>query len=162
VKTRVGSDFFKLAIYIAAIFGTVSCSHREVFFEYHSFPNVEWNREDPVVFNVQIEDNSQPYDVSLEIRNSNSYPFSNIWLFVDYKAPNGQSRADTIGADLANVYGKWYGKGLSLYNLSIPYENSILFPDKGTYIYSIRQGMRESPLKGISDIGLKISKKLSK
>jgi len=96
--------------------------------------------------------------VSIELRNNNSYPFSNIWLFVDFQMPDGMCRADTINADLADVYGKWYGKGMSLYNLSIPYEISILYPDTGTYIYTIHQGMRENILKGISDIGLKVSK----
>jgi len=153
------SAFGKLLVFASMIMGIVSCSHKEIFFEYHSFTNAEWNRDDPVVFDVKIEDNSQPYDVSVELRNDDTYPFSNIWLFVDYKMPNGNSRTDTIGADLADIYGKWYGKGLSLYNLSIPYETTILFPDTGTYIYSIRQGMRENPLKGISDIGLKVSKK---
>ena len=153
------SNFFKLVIFIPAILWIVSCSHREIFFEYHSFANAEWNRYDPVVFNVKIEDNSQPYDISLSLRNNDAYPFSNIWLFIDYKTPDGNSRTDTIGAELADVYGKWYGKGLSLYSLSIPYETSILLPDTGVYVYSIRQGMRENPLKGISDIGLKVSKK---
>jgi len=151
--------FFKLAILLSTIVGIVSCSHNEVFFQYHSFANTEWDRNEPAVFHVNIKDNSQPYNVSVELRNNDAYPFSNIWLFVDYKTPNGNSRSDTVGADVADVYGKWYGKGLSLYNLSIPYENMILFPDTGTYIYSIRQGMRENPLKGISDIGLKVSKK---
>lgn len=137
----------------------ISCSHNEVFFEYHSFANAEWNRDNPAVFNVNIEDNSQPYNISIELRNNNTYPFSNIWLFVEYKMPNGTSCADSISAELADVYGKWYGKGLSLYNLSIPYETLILFPDTGTYVYSISQGMREYTLKGISDIGLKVSKK---
>jgi gliding motility-associated lipoprotein GldH len=139
--------------------GIISCSQKEIFFNYHSFSNAEWNREDTAVFNVKIEDNSRPYNVSIELRNNNDYPFSNIWLFVDYKMPDGKSRTDTVGVDLADVYGKWYGKGLSLYNLSIPYETAILFPDTGTYVYSIRQGMRENPLKGISDIGLRVSKK---
>jgi len=159
VKTRIRSVFLRLVIFISAIGVIVACSHREIFFEYHSFANAEWSRDEPAVFNVKIENNSQPYNVSLELRNNDDYPFSNIWLFIDYKMPDGKSRADTIGADLANVYGKWYGKGLSLYNLSIPYETAILFPDTGTYVYSIRQGMRIDPLKGISDIGLKISKK---
>jgi len=153
------SRFFNFLIFIPAVLGIVSCSHREVFFEYHSFKNAEWNRYDPAVFNVKIEDNSQPYDLSFELRNNNAYTFSNIWLFVNYKTPEGNSRTDTIGADLADVYGKWYGKGLSLYNLSIPYKTSTLFPDTGTYVYSIRQGMRETLLQGISDIGLKVSKK---
>ena len=156
------TPFFKIVIFFSAVFWIVSCSHNEFFFEYHSFANAEWNRDEPAVFHVNIEDNSQPYNLSIELRNNNSYPFSNIWLFVDYKMPNGNSRADTISADLADVYGKWYGKGMSLYNLSIPYETLVLFPDTGTYIYSIRQGMRENRLKGISDIGLKVSKKSGK
>ena len=151
--------FLKSIIFSLAIFGIVSCSYREIFFEYRSFANAEWNRDDPAVFNVKIEDNSQPYSISFELRNNNAYPFSNIWLFIDYITPSGNVRTDTVGADLADIYGKWYGKGLSLYNLTIPYETSVLFPDTGTYIYSVHQGMRENPLKGISDIGLKISKK---
>ena len=159
MKRKCGTLFFKLAIFVSTILGIISCSHNEIFFKYHSFANAEWNRDDPVVFNINIEDNSQPYNVMLELRNNNSYPFNNIWLFVDFKMLDGSCRADTIGADMADIYGKWYGKGLSLYNLSIPYETSFIFPDTGTYIYTIRQGMRETPLKGISDIGLKISKK---
>ena len=151
--------YFKLFIFISMLFGIVSCSHKEIFFDYHSFADAEWDRDIPAVFNVKIEDNSQPYDVSIELRNDDNYPFSNIWLFIDCKIPDGTGRTDTVGVDLADVSGKWYGKGLSLYNLSIPYETSVLFPDTGTYIYSIRQGMRENLLKGISDIGLKVSKK---
>jgi len=153
------NTFSKIVALLLSMLAIFSCAHNEVFFEYHSFTNSEWNRNEPAVFNVIIADNSQPYDVSIELRNDNSYPFSNIWLFIDYKMPNGSVRADTIGAELADVYGKWYGKGMSLYNLSITYEKMVLFPDTGTYTYSISQGMRENTLKGISDIGLKVSKK---
>ena len=160
MKTRIQSVFFKLAIFIPLVLGILSCSHREVFFEYHSFANSEWNRHDAAVFTVNIEDNSQPYDVSFSLRNNDDYPFSNIWLFVDCKMPDGKSRTDTLSADLADVYGKWKGKGLSLYSSIIPYKSTpVLFPHPGVYVYSVRQGMREDPLKGISDIGLKISKK---
>ena len=152
-------SFFKLPIFVLTILGIVSCSHKEIFFDYYSFVNAEWDRDNPAVFNVKIEDNTQLYNVSIELRNNDNYPFSNIWLFIDYKTPDGNNRTDTISADLADVYGKWYGKGLSLYNLSIPYENSVLFPDTGIYSYSIRQGMQENPLKGISDIGIRVSKK---
>jgi len=153
------NTFFKLSVFILTFGGIVSCSQKEVFFDYYTFANAEWNRDNPAVFNVNITNNSKPYDVSLEIRNNDDYPFSNIWLFIDYQTPGGNLRTDTVGADLADIYGKWYGKGLSLYNLSIPYETSVLFPDTGTYVYTIHQGMRENPLKGISDIGLKVLKK---
>jgi gliding motility-associated lipoprotein GldH len=158
-KIRIG--FFKLLFIIPLIGGIVSCSYtpKEIFFNYHSFANAEWNQNSPAVFEVKIDDNSQPYDVSIELRNNANYSFSNIWLFIDYKAPAGNTHTDTIGVDLADSHGKWYGKGLSLYSLSIPYETAVLFPDTGTYIYSISQGMQDNPLKGISDVGLKVSKK---
>jgi len=149
----------KLPVFISMVLGIISCSHNEVFFDYHSFANAEWRRNDTAVFNVRIENKSLPYDVSIELRNNDAYAFSNIWLFVDYQLPSGKARTDTVVADLADVYGKWYGKGMSLHNLSIPYETAILFPDTGIYTYSIRQGMWDNPLKGISDIGLKVSKK---
>ena len=153
------SLIFKLFILLLMISGIISCSHNEVYFEYHSFANSEWNRNDEAVFQVNIEDNLQPYNLSVELRNSNSYQFSNIWLFVDYRMPDGTSRKDTINAELADAYGKWYGKGFSLYNRSITYKTSFLYPDTGIYVYTISQGMRENTLKGISDIGFKVSKK---
>jgi len=138
-----------------------SCSHNELFFEYHSFKKEGWERNDAAAFHINTNNTTDLFDVSMEIRNNNDYPFRNIWLFVDYQSPGGKVRTDTIGVDLADIYGKWYGKGISLYSLSIPYETGIRFPQEGTYTYFIRHGMREDLLKGISDIGLKISKKVN-
>ena len=141
-------------------FFLVSCSHNEIFFEYHSFKKEGWDRKDAAAFHINTNNTTDLFDVSLEIRNNNDYPFRNIWLFVDSQTPGGKVRTDTIGVDLADVYGKWYGKGISLYSLTIPYETGIRFRQEGTYTYFIRHGMREDRLKGISDIGLKISKKV--
>lgn len=140
----------------------LSCSHREIFLKYHSFAGAEWKRDDGAVFKVEIGDNSQVCDATIEIRSDNTYSFSNIWLFVDCKSPDGSIHTDTVGADLADVKGKWFGKGLSLHNLSIPYKQNLFFPNTGTYIYSIRQGMQDNPLRGITDIALKISEKSGK
>lgn len=157
---RIQRFFYRQLIFSPVFFLCVACSHEEIFFEYRSFDNAQWKREQPAVFNVSVEDISFPYQIFITLRNNDNYPFSNIWLFIDYKTPGGNSRTDTLGADIADIYGKWLGKGLSLYNLTIPYETSVVFPDTGVYTYAIRQGMRENPLKGISDVGLKVSKKM--
>jgi gliding motility-associated lipoprotein GldH len=149
----------KYGIFLLAFLPLISCSNKEIFFEFHSIKNASWNREDNAVFEVNIDNNSNLYDISLEVRNNDDYPFRNIWLFVEFRMPTGSFRTDTINVDLADIYGKWYGKGLSLHSLSIPYETASRFSYPGTYTYTIRQGMRENPLKGISDVGLKVSKK---
>ncbi|MDH8701205.1 gliding motility-associated lipoprotein GldH [Dysgonomonadaceae bacterium PH5-43] len=135
----------------------LSCSNKETFSEFHSFSNSEWDKSDTAKFEVVISNNVD-YEVSLQIRNNNDYSFRNLWLFVDCTNPTGQTRHDSINVELADVYGNWYGKGISLYSLTIPYEN-IQQQDSGLYRYSIRHGMREDVLKGISDIGLTVSKK---
>jgi len=152
------SAYFKVIILLLQVYGIISCSHQEIYFKYHTFANATWNRDNPAVFNAKIEDNSQSYDLSIALRNNAVYPFSNVWLFIDYKTPDGTCLTDTVGADLADISGKWKGEGLSLYNYSIPYKTSFLFPDTGNYIFTVRHGMKEKNLKGISDIGLKISK----
>jgi gliding motility-associated lipoprotein GldH len=133
-----------------------ACSHHEFFFEFHSIHNANWQREEPATFSFDVKDSLSVYEIWVEVRNDNNYPYRNIWLFIDYQTPEGKFRTDTINADLADVYGKWHGKGLSLHTLSIPYDKSVRFSSGGVHTWSIRQGMRENPLKGISDIGLKI------
>jgi gliding motility-associated lipoprotein GldH len=136
-----------------------SCSEEELFSEFHSFPDSEWEQQDIIRFQVPVQDTISRYEVFLEIRNNNDYPFRNIWMFIDYQNPQGDVRHDTLHAELADIYGKWYGKGISLYTYTFPYSLNTQYPDTGTYVYTIRQGMRKNPLPGISDIGLRVSKK---
>jgi gliding motility-associated lipoprotein GldH len=133
-----------------------ACSKEEIFSEFRSFPNAEWDKQEAIRFDVPVHDVSTSYNVLLELRNNNNYPFRNIWLFIDYKTPSGSMRSDTLTTDLADIYGKWYGTGMSLYSCSFPYQLHVQYPDTGIYVYTIRQGMRESVLKGISDIGLRV------
>ncbi|MDR0541074.1 MAG: gliding motility lipoprotein GldH [Dysgonamonadaceae bacterium] len=145
---------------LLCVFGLLSaCSQPEVFSEFHSFPYSEWDKKEAIRFEVPVYDISASYDVIIALRNNNAYPFRNIWLFIEYKTPGGSMRADTLCTDLADVYGKWYGKGISLYACSFPYQLNVQYPDTGIYTYTIRQGMRADVLEGVSDIGLQISKK---
>jgi gliding motility-associated lipoprotein GldH len=148
----------KLIIFLfGLLFLLAACSEEETFSEFRSFPNAEWDKQEAIRFEVPIHDISTPYNVLLELRNNNNYPFRNIWLFIDYKTPSGSMRSDTLTTDLADIYGKWYGTGMSLYSYSFPYQVNVQYADTGIYVYTIRQGMRENVLKGISDIGLTVS-----
>lgn len=106
----------------------------------------------------EIEDNTIPYNLSLEIRNNNRYPYQNLWLFCVEEQPVGPVRRDTFECMLADEYGKWKGSGISIHHLSVPIRTKHIFPHKGRYVFSVRQGMREEKLKGIEEIGLHIEK----
>ena len=135
-----------------------ACAKDEIFSEFRSFPNAEWDKQQAIRFEAPVHDVSVPYHVNIELRHNNHYPFRNIWLFVEYQTPSGSMRMDTLDTYLADVYGKWYGRGISLYSCSFGYQENVQYPDTGTYVYTIRQGMRADVLKGISDIGLRITK----
>jgi gliding motility-associated lipoprotein GldH len=86
------------------------------------------------------------------------YPFKNLWLFYDIKLPDGSLINDTLEAILANDFGKWTGKGISIYHNEFPLQTNYHFPDTGHYTIVFRQGMRNNVLQGIENIGLMIKK----
>ena len=136
-----------------------ACKEKDgMYLQFRGIEEAKWNQSKSYDFAVDMTDTLSRYDVFLEIRNNESYSFRNLWLFVNLKTPEGQTRRDTVNCELADPYGKWYGKGGSLHTLSLPFEQNVQFRIPGTYLYSIRQGMREDELKGISDIGLRVVK----
>ena len=75
-----------------------------------------------------------------------------MWLFVD----NNRHR-DTIEFYLADDRGQWLGeKQHGFIEMPVLLEENIHFPDSGTYHIEIQHGMRDSLLRGVSDIGLEI------
>lgn len=119
----------------------------------------EWRQEDRVAFDVDIKDTLSGYCFGLELRHMENYRYSNLFVFLHTRMPNGNLTHDTIECILATPEGRWLGKGTdSMRDLRIPLNENLLFPLSGTYHFEIEQAMREPVLKGISDIGLFIEK----
>lgn len=134
-----------------------SCTSTD-FYNQYQIIDQKWEKEKEFYFTFEIEDNSSLYNLSIEIRNNNLYPYQNLWLFCTEEQPVGPIWRDTIECMLADDFGKWYGKGMSIYQLSIPVRTTYKFPYKGQYTFSIRQGMRDNQLPGIEEIGVRIEK----
>ena len=134
----------------------LSCDYQPVYDQYQEIENTIWQKDKEYYFTFDIEDNSVPYNLTLEIRNNNMYPFQNLWLFLQEETPIGPLVRDTVECMLADDYGKWYGKGISLFQLSYPLKTAYYFPHSGQYTYSFRQGMRQDELPGIQEIGFRV------
>jgi len=128
-----------------------------MYHHYESIASSIWNEQDAYRFEVKVSDTLSMYNVFIEIRNNDTYRYANLWLFVAFETPGGARRQDTLDCRLADPYGNWLGKGFSHYILTIPYEQAVIFPHSGTYSYTLLQGMREEKLKGITDVGIRIS-----
>jgi len=123
------------------------------------FDNQAWNYKDSISFDVDMKERNVPYNVFIDINNKDAYKYSNIYLFISLKSPDGKSVTDTVDVILADYKGKWYGneKGDD-YEGHYLYKRSVLFPVSGTYTFSVKQGMRDDVIDGISAIGVSIEK----
>ncbi|MDR2233715.1 MAG: gliding motility lipoprotein GldH [Tannerella sp.] len=130
------------------------------FYEGYQVVDDQWNKNKEVYFIFEIADTTASYDISLNIRNNNLYPYQNLWLFCAQEQPDGTALRDTIECTLADDFGKWLGSGISLHHINLPIREQYKFPMHGTFTISIRQGMRDDAIVGIEQIGLRIEKKL--
>ena len=135
----------------------LSCAKPYYYEQYQTIEN-PWDKNREYFFTCEIEDHTLSYNLSLEIRNNNFYPYQNLWLFSTEEQPDGTVLRDTIECMLADDFGKWYGSGITIYHLSVPIRTQSVFAQKGRYTFSFRQGMRDEQLKGIEQIGVRIAK----
>lgn len=161
LTNRIRSPKLKGLIIVGISSLCFSCSNPSLYEQYQAIDNTLWEKDKVYYFTFHIDDVSVPYDLTLEIRNNNLYPYQNLWVFCNEEPPIGPLQKDTVECILADEYGKWYGHGISLYQSSIPIRTGYLFPHAGQYTFSFRQGMRNDKLRGIQEIGFRIQKSLN-
>jgi len=136
-----------------------ACDTQTIYDQTLTIPDESWPSTMPAYFDVEVADTLTFNTLYLNISNTVSYKYQNIYFFVTLLLPNGQVARDTVNIALANNYGEWYGKGMGrTKTLQLPYRTNFLFPYTGAFKFYIEQAMRDDTLKGIKAIGLKIAK----
>lgn len=116
-----------------------------------------WKSDQAIAFEFEIKDTLSLHPFHITIRNNTDYKYSNIFFFIKTTFPNGESSRDTVECILANVRGKWLGKGMgSIKESSHLIREDLQFPLSGLYRMEFIQAMRENELEGIEDVGIKI------
>ena len=154
MKKRVEhTGFFILLLLLLS-----SCGRNHIINESHSVEH-PWKSKQTIDFEFEITDTISPYTFFINVRNNVDYNYSNIYFFINTVFPDGQSSRDTVECILANVRGKWLGKGMgSLKESTHLIRENLKFPVSGLYKMEFEQAMREDELDGIEDIGVKIIK----
>lgn len=135
------------------------CNKNVVYSKYHTFKENEWHAKDKVTFDLDISDTQTLNNINLMVRHADSYPYSNLFLFVTTKYPDGKILTDTMEVVLANQKGEWQGSGAGdIYDFKVPVKKNVKFPLAGKYQFIFEQGMRVDPLPLIMDFGFEIEK----
>ncbi|WP_010180562.1 gliding motility lipoprotein GldH [Aquimarina agarilytica] len=151
--------------FIVVIFlGLVSCDQNQVFDTYTAIETKGWHKDSIVRFNLPVMDSLKSYKLFFNIRNTNEYKFSNLFIITSIDYPNGKKQLDTLEYEMAAPNGEWLGDGTtSIKESKLWFKERFKFKEKGNYKVSVRQAMRTNGsehgilfLKGITDIGFRV------
>jgi gliding motility-associated lipoprotein GldH len=144
---------------VAVLFCIASCDSKRVYEKNEKIPNSNWDQNSPLVFLVSITDTVQFHNVYINVRNAGLFGFSNLFLFINTRFPQGQFERDTLECTLASPDGRWLGDGLGdIWDNRILFKKNVRFPQAGEYRFELIQAMRINPLPGIMDAGIRIEK----
>lgn len=157
VTKRIARRIPSAAFFILLALTFVRCNTDSVYSGMETLPETGWASKEPAVFHASVNDTLGVHNVYVHLRHSGAYEFRNLFLFITTQSPAGATITDTLDVQLATRAGKWYGSGWgNLYDNKIPYKYQVRFPVTGKYTFRIVQGMRQDPLKHVTDVGLSI------
>lgn len=141
---------------LLAVVLLASCGKNVVLDELHSFKDSRWHMDSVVTVVWEPEQSEDPVFMSMYIRHSTEYPYNNLFLFRSIESTQGVEYTDTVNVALADPLGVWNGTGMSnLKTLEIPIgQGAVRFRDDERYTLKITQGMRDTVLYGIQDVGV--------
>ena len=142
----------------------ISCDKQRVFDEYKPVGK-SWEKDSIVTFNLPELDSTKQYNLFINIRDNNDYPYNNLFLIATLVAPNGFTQVDTLEYQMSDNEGNLLGEGLTDIKTSkLVYKERMKFK-AGKNTVQIKQAVRETgktkgveKLDGITDVGFRIEK----
>lgn len=154
---------FKIVAPLLALILFVSCDSNIVVSKNKSLSGF-WNKNEVIHFSIPQLDSIKTYNIFVDLRNTNDYKYSNIFLIVSMHFPHGKTLTDTLEYKMANPDGSWLGKGIgNVKENKLWYKEHVSFLEKGEYNLSISHAVRNNDnvegvtnLEGITDVGFSI------
>ena len=158
--TRRNKFIIWASVFLLATAAFSSCTEIEVFEKNTVIPNMQWQNNFSAKGTVKISDTASSYNIYIIIRHNDAYAYNNIWLNVGLQPPGDSMQYQKINLTLGNDAGGWEGSGMNdIWEVrklisGLPKR----FIKKGEYNFSVQQIMRDDPLKGIMNAGIRLQK----
>jgi gliding motility-associated lipoprotein GldH len=150
-------------LFVLILLLVTSCDKKRVFDEYKSVGNA-WHKDSVVAFDLPKLDPKKMYNLYVNVRNNDDYPFNNLFLIVSLEQPNKKIKVDTLEYQMTNPDGTLLGDGFTdIKENKLFYKEKQSFTQKGIYKINIKHAVRQTgkitgvlALDGISDVGFRI------
>ena len=151
--------------FILLVLFLISCNDKIVIDDYKSFDE-NWPKDSVATFAFNQKDISSKHTIYIKIRNTQDYPYNNLFLIVSYENPTDKVKVDTLEYAMTNEKGELLGGGFSSVKESILiYKENFQFEQKGEHKIQIKHALRDlgkiegkNNLEGILDVGIQIEK----
>jgi gliding motility-associated lipoprotein GldH len=151
--------FFIFAGLLLALASFSSCDDNRLYEENRDVKEGVWDINDRLFFDFDVPDSVTKYNFYFNIRNTDDYPYSNIYVFFKTTFPNGKTSVDTVEFPLADENGRWYGKGQGdVHDCRLVFKQGVRFPLAGKYHLEVEQAMRMEKLPGVLNAGIRIER----
>ena len=145
---------------LGILLSSFACQNPNVLVdENQSINQARWTYVNPIKIKVPIVDTAAAYTLFINLRHTEAYAYSNIFIRIKQGNPNKTQTVWRKEYTLANLDGEWLGTGSgNLRSHQLVLFKNYHFSQPGTYVFELEQNMRDNPLKEVSDIGLRVEK----
>lgn len=136
-----------------------SCGKPPYYEKIYSFENRLWTQDVKLSYPVEITNIESEYNFTLSLRVSTDYKYNNLWVFLKTISPDGTEAREPFEIKITNPDGTWVGNRTgSVVETSLTFEKRKL-PLKGKYTFILEQGITNSTIDNVLDLGFKVEKK---
>jgi gliding motility-associated lipoprotein GldH len=150
---------FFTALAVSVVIASSGCDKKRLFEGYKDFPDRQWIQSESAEFEFLVENKDIDYNIYYSIRNTNAYPFQN--LFLQYYLED--STGNLLSKDLKNIQlfhpvtGVPVGDGMGdIFVLKKPFLENFKFEESGIYRLRIDHFMRMDTLPEIISVGIRV------
>ncbi len=139
-------------ILIFLLLTLLSCGELPVYEKSYSFDDNKWEQDVKPTFSVDIKNIEKEYNFTLSLRTTTDYKYNNLWVFMKTQSPDGTTAREPFEIKIVDPNGNWIGnKTGSIVETSLFFRKRKL-PLKGTYIFTLEQGITFSEIDEVVDI----------
>lgn len=152
-------NFNKIALIITTVLLLSSCGNKSLIDEERTFNANVWNRFTPEVFNVNVNNIEDFYDIDITISvDTTKFRYEDMPLTVNLFSPKSERRMFYANVPL-KLNGRWRGEVVDGYRIVTQHIRTYFsFNCKGEHKMEIGQATSQYDLEGIHSMGLNIYK----